>query len=244
MSHKKLLGVFCLNLIIYTTWTKPATSESVNSNNYFNDLCLNKNAFSQMDKETISSLEDAVRYTENPMIKPRINQNSSCTELLQFLPIMEELDIKVSENLSFLRFLPKLKKLTLRENPFVKVNLEAITSLKNLEFFEYIGNERNIYNAGDHRLDIKSLASLENLRKIKISGPIKNPEIIGSLRRVTDLNLSLTGIQDISFIKHFPQLSSLDVSRNGLRDISSLSNIIHLTSLNLGGNKISSIRHL
>ena len=138
------------------------------------------------------------------------------------------------EDISFLKYLPNIKRLDLRGNNIK--DIEVLSTLINLEYLDLDNN--HIKNA-----DV--LSSLQKLKTLYISN--NNLKVLPKLEKLQQLKyleLSNNQIEDISSIFHLKSLKTLKVKNNNISSITGISNKKYLENINISCNQIVEISEL
>ncbi len=160
-------------------------------------------------------------------------------------------------DISFLKGLDKLKKLSLNSNKIKDIS--PLENLTNLEELYLAGNELNDISAlknltnlvildlgyNDMISDISVLKNLTKLEKLDISD-IKTKDLssISNLSLLTEFTACFCWIVDIDGIKNCTNMEDIDLSNNMISDIKALSQLKNLHSINLESNDIKDLSPL
>ena len=180
--------------------------------------------------------------------------------------LTELTSLKLSDNkittLDFLEPLGKLVSLDLSNNEIIDIS--ALAGLKNLRTLHLDGNEIKDFTPlyGLNKLTMLTICDIEikesQLKQLKeklpgcviYSDEAKEDVIDITLggktfkSNVTELDLSGSGVKDISQLSVCTKLTKLDLSGNSISDISALVDIPGLTELDLSDNSIGDISPL
>ncbi|MBP3484155.1 MAG: leucine-rich repeat domain-containing protein [Oscillospiraceae bacterium] len=180
--------------------------------------------------------------------------------------LTELTSLKLSDNkittLDFLEPLGKLVSLDLSNNEIIDIS--ALAGLKNLRTLHLDGNEVKDFTPlyGLNKLTMLTICDIEikesQLKQLKeklpgcviYSDEAKEDVIDITLggktfkSNVTELDLSGSGVKDISQLSVCTKLTKLDLSGNSISDISALVDIPGLTELDLSDNSIGDISPL
>lgn len=180
--------------------------------------------------------------------------------------LTELTSLKLSDNkittLDFLEPLGKLVSLDLSNNEITDIS--ALAGLKNLRTLHLDGNEIKDFTPlyGLNKLTMLTICDIEikesQLKQLKerlpgcviYSDEAKEDIIDITLggktfkSNVTELDLSGSGVKDISLLSVCTKLTKLDLSDNSISDISALVDIPGLTELDLSDNSIGDISPL
>ena len=180
--------------------------------------------------------------------------------------LTELTSLKLSDNkittLDFLEPLGKLVSLDLSNNEITDIS--ALAGLKNLRTLHLDGNEIKDFTPlyGLNKLTMLTICDIEikesQLKQLKeklpgcviYSDEAKEDIIDITLggktfkSNVTELDLSGSGVKDISLLSVCTKLTKLDLSGNSISDISALVDIPGLTELDLSDNSIGDISPL
>ena len=180
--------------------------------------------------------------------------------------LTELTSLKLSDNkittLDFLEPLGKLVSLDLSNNEIADIS--ALAGLKNLRTLHLDGNEIKDFTPlyGLNKLTMLTICDIEikesQLKQLKeklpgcviYSDEAKEDIIDITLggktfkSNVTELDLSGSGVKDISLLSVCTKLTKLDLSDNSISDISALVDIPGLTELDLSDNSIGDISPL
>jgi len=95
--------------------------------------------------------------------------------------------------------------------------------------------------------DISDLSGIEhalNLETLIINKPVKNLELVSSLKHLKHLQITHSDIESLELLKKMVELKHLDVSYNKIKDISYIELMSQLTYLDVSRNKISDVSAL
>ncbi|NFQ73566.1 DUF5050 domain-containing protein [Clostridium botulinum] len=140
----------------------------------------------------------------------------------------------------------------LSEDAISKLNISSKltnTNIINLDGIQYFSNLHSINLRGHGKLEgLENLMPLRGLIKLDLQGREVNYISLYYINYLTSLkylylnNMNLTG--DLSFLENLTDLRVLDLSRTGISNISILSKLRNLNELYLGGNKITDLSYL
>ncbi|EKN40523.1 hypothetical protein CFSAN001627_19048, partial [Clostridium botulinum CFSAN001627] len=140
----------------------------------------------------------------------------------------------------------------LSEDAISKLNISSKltnTNIINLDGIQYFSNLHSINLRGHGKLEgLQNLMPLRGLIKLDLQGREVNYISLYYINYLTSLkylylnNMNLTG--DLSFLENLTDLRVLDLSRTGISNISILSKLRNLNELYLGGNKITDLSYL
>jgi len=134
-------------------------------------------------------------------------------------------------NISFLKLLPKLNQLYLRNN-----------NITDISVLEFLPNITQLLLGKNNITDISVLKFLSNLTLLDLRwNKITDISILQNLPNLTKVYLNSNNISDISVLKFLPNLTRLDLSLNKITDISVLENLKNLRYINLNDNNISEL---
>ena len=94
-------------------------------------------------------------------------------------------------------------------------------------------------------IDLSFLASLTQLETLDLSSTgVSDVSPLASLTQLQTLNLGSTGVSDVSPLASLTQLETLDLSSTGVSDVSPLASLTQLQTLNLGSTGVSDVSPL
>ncbi|MCG8484773.1 MAG: leucine-rich repeat domain-containing protein [Clostridia bacterium] len=151
--------------------------------------------------------------------------------------------------------LSKIKKLDLKTCGLI--NLDDLSQFQYLEYidlsnYEFM-EEMGFFDDFDSNKinDLTPLRNLNNINHLDLSNLNKNNQknlaeskniaIISKLTKLEYLDISNTGIQDISFLKNNPNLKVLKVNGNDIEDFSVLEQLKNLEIIEMKHNNIKSV---
>jgi hypothetical protein len=167
----------------------------------------------------------------------RSTKDLNNTLVLTKLPNLRCLSlIGETKDLSFLRSMPFLKKLSISYNP----GLKKLSFLKN---YENLTKLQLHYNASLKDLsEIKPLAktALKHLKKLSLSGKFRDLSFLESLPFLQKLSLSSNpALTNLSFLKNTPDLLKLSLRNNkNLKKLSGIESLIRLVKIDLSETPI------
>ena len=142
--------------------------------------------------------------------------------------------------------------LDLSEDTISKLNISSKltnTNVINLDDIQYFSNLHSINLRGHGKLEgLENLIPIRGLIKLDLQGREINYTSLYYIKYLTSLeylylnNMSLTG--DLSFLENLTNLRVLDLSRTGISNISILDKLRKLNELYLGGNNIIDLSYL
>ena len=92
---------------------------------------------------------------------------------------------------------------------------------------------------------LRALAELSNLSYLDLSSTgVSDVSALSSLSNLSFLDLSSTGVSDVSSLSSLSNLSFLDLSSTGVSDVSSLSSLSNLSFLDLSSTGVSDVSSL
>ncbi|WP_434303012.1 leucine-rich repeat domain-containing protein [Clostridium botulinum] len=142
--------------------------------------------------------------------------------------------------------------LDLSEDTISKLNISSKltnTNVINLDGIQYFSNLHSINLRGHGKLEgLENLMPIRGLIKLDLQGREINYTSLYYIKYLTSLeylylnNMSLTG--DLSFLENLTNLRVLDLSRTGISNISILNKLRNLNEVYLGGNNIIDLSSL
>ncbi|APH16212.1 leucine Rich Repeat family protein [Clostridium sporogenes] len=142
--------------------------------------------------------------------------------------------------------------LDLSEDTISKLNIRSKltnTNVINLDGIQNFSNLHSINLRGHGKLEgLENLMPISGLIKLDLQGREINYTSLYYIKYLTSLeylylnNMSLTG--DLSFLENLTNLRVLDLSRTGISNISILDKLRKLNELYLGGNNITNLSYL
>lgn len=145
-----------------------------------------------------------------------------------------------------INFNPKdqdLKIVSIYTRPFDET--AALTAWWSELSYEWKSIFRKKLNLGDS-VSIENIKSVTSIPELDLSsnGFIKNIEPLGQLVGLKVLNLSYTGIDDLTPIRNLTELVELDLSNTKVLDLTPLRYSIHLQRLNISNTEVSDLTPL
>ncbi|NFD04291.1 DUF5050 domain-containing protein [Clostridium botulinum] len=142
--------------------------------------------------------------------------------------------------------------LNLSEEAISRLNISSRltnTNVINLDGIQYFSNLHSINLRGHGKLEgLENLIPIRGLIKLDLQGREINYTSLYYIKYLTSLrylylnNMNLTG--DLSFLENLTDLRILDLSRTGISNISILDKLRNLSELYLGGNNIIDLSSL
>ncbi|MBY6756567.1 leucine-rich repeat domain-containing protein [Clostridium botulinum] len=142
--------------------------------------------------------------------------------------------------------------LNLSEEAISRLNISSRltnTNVINLDGIQYFSNLHSINLRGHGKLEgLENLMPIRGLIKLDLQGREINYTSLYYIKYLTSLrylylnNMNLTG--DLSFLENLTDLMVLDLSRTGISNISILDKLRNLSELYLGGNNIIDLSSL
>ncbi|NFB58150.1 DUF5050 domain-containing protein [Clostridium botulinum] len=142
--------------------------------------------------------------------------------------------------------------LNLSEEAISRLNISSRltnTNVINLDGIQYFSNLHSINLRGHGKLEgLENLMPIRGLIKLDLQGREINYTSLYYIKYLTSLkylylnNMNLTG--DLSFLENLTDLRVLDLSRTGISNISILDKLRNLSELYLGGNNIIDLSSL
>lgn len=118
--------------------------------------------------------------------------------------------------------------------------LSSFNKMENIEIFEI-----SLTALGKDRIhDINQITMLTKLTGLDIMYSRKNMENLTRLINLTDLNLGICKLKDISFLEKMTKLKSLDLYCNPIGTTTSLENLTNLEKLDISNTEISGLGNL
>lgn len=161
----------------------------------------------------------------------------------------------VADDFSFLRNMPALTELNLRNSLVSEETLSYIGSLSLLETLDLSGcgisnlaslsalSELTVLNLSENSIsDVSHLSGLAYLRELNLAdNAISSLESLAKLKKLTHLDITGNSISSIDALSQCVELKSLKANGNSIQNIQVLQNAPHLARLELSGNGLSNI---
>lgn len=188
----------------------------------------------ELGKNKISKLENLEYLTHITLLSLEDNEIESLEGIEKLVNLMElyigNNDINSLKHIAALKDIPKLIILDLSGNKLCECpgyRLYAIFHLKKLKVLDGIGIDQNESTKA----------------KLEYTGKMTEEILVdkvghGNFRNITELNLSNSGLKEISNLQNFNQLKHLNLENNQISNLNGLQGCTTLVSLNLAHNKI------
>ena len=121
--------------------------------------------------------------------------------------------------------------------------LTVPTEASSLEDLTYFTGLTALVIQGKENLDLSFLAQMPELTTLDLAGSVISAQdlpLVGSLGKLTSLNLAGCSLSTLSGLEGLTALTSLDLSDNSISDLTPLAGCKGLTTLNLQRNAIAS----
>lgn len=119
------------------------------------------------------------------------------------------------------------------------LSLNGIERLKNLESLDIS------YTEGVSNDDINKLLQFKKLRNLNLSYTgITDLSFLKEYKNLIGVSLMGMGITNLDFLKHLSRLEKLNLSYNTIDDFSPISNLVHLTHIGLDNNNVKNLDFL
>lgn len=208
---------------------------------------------------TVTGIVEPVTFTDPAMeaaIRELIHAGENATVMSNELWDTAEFTVPAdAEDLSDLRLLPNLEKLTIRSLQLP--SLEPLTSLIRLSTLEMIECRFPIE-------DLPKLAALPELTELDLTGcglstiagladapalrvltlsdnTIRNLEVLSTLPSLTELDLNNNAVTELTYIAQLPELQKLYLDYNAVTELSPLSACVKLSHFSAANNQIAVI---
>jgi hypothetical protein len=198
----------------------------------------------KIDISACNRIEDIERISSFPIESFRFK---NIRKLKSFLPLKGKVDkdgtseLKIIdnyhlENFDGLEFYQSLENLIIDDCPQIK-NVKALGGIKSLKNVTSVDKHIELSAcSSNHELFINSGIDIG-----LIIDEWNNPEGIGS-ETVTQINIECRGMQNLDWLKGYPNLSSLCITCNSLADIGGLQYVPKLKSLELNKCEITELK--